>query len=122
MPSQGGAPPGVLTSTITSITLVGGTYNVFWTTDNFVPVIGGGPDAHHIHFYFDTVGVVNAGVPQSGPWILWDANEGAGRGSPFDGYGVNDRPVGATQMCVTVATNDHAVDNVNFFHCMDLPG
>ena len=113
-PTTTAEDPNVLTATITGITVQNGAYQVSYTT-NFVPLINGGPDAHHVHFFFDTVGVENAGTPGSGPWILYDVP------SPFTRYGPDDRPAGATQMCVTPATNGHAVDNVAIFHCVDLP-
>jgi actin-like ATPase involved in cell morphogenesis len=100
--------------TITSITLDGDTYVVEYET-NYDPVIGDG-DAIHIHFYFDTVPLSEAGTPGDGPWILFD---GPG---PFTEYRLSDRPEGATQMCATPATSGHAVHNERSFHCVDLPG
>ncbi|MEM9562804.1 MAG: Hsp70 family protein [Actinomycetota bacterium] len=101
-------------ATITGITVAGGAYAVAYTT-TFDPVISGDPTTHHLHFFFDTVGVANAGQPGSGPWILYDGP------SPFTGYGPGDRPSGATQLCVVVATHDHALDDASVFDCADLP-
>ena len=50
----------------------------------------------------------------SGPWILY------GGASPFTGYGVGDRPGGATQMCILVANADHSVQ-LGTGNCVDLP-
>lgn len=94
---------------------MGSRYAVTYTFSGFTPSIQGDDTNHHLHFYFDTVGVQNAGLPASGPWILYDFP------IPFTGYGPADVPAGATQMCVTVATHGHQVDNMNYFHCVDLP-
>ncbi len=101
-------------ATITGISLDGGVYAVAYTT-TFDPVISGDPATHHLHFFFDTVGVDNAGQPGRGPWILYDGP------SPFRGYGPGDRPAGATQLCVTVATHNHALDDPAVYDCFDLP-
>jgi hypothetical protein len=67
-----------------------------------------------VHFFFNTVSPEQAGVPGSGPWILY------GGASPFTGYGVGDRPGGATQMCILVANPDHSVQ-LGTGNCVDLP-
>jgi hypothetical protein len=100
--------------TITGIELNGGAYEVEYEA-NFEPVIGGDAENLHIHFYFDTIGVEEAGLPGSGPWILYDVP------SPFTGYGEADRPEEATQMCATVADVGHNLVSDRVFHCMDLP-
>jgi hypothetical protein len=101
-------------ATISGISIDGGTYAVAYTT-TFDPVISNDPSTHHLHFFFDTVGVENAGVPGAGPWKLYDGP------SPFRGYGPADRPAGATKLCVTVATHEHTLDDPSTFHCADLP-
>ncbi|MFL7792895.1 MAG: hypothetical protein AB8I69_12200, partial [Anaerolineae bacterium] len=53
--------------------------------------------------YFDTVPESQAGVPGSGPWILY------GGPRPFTQYGEGDRPGGATSMCARVANADHSI-------------
>ncbi len=65
----------------------------------------------HIHFFFDTVSVEQAGSPGSGPWKLY------GGPRPFTGYRVSDRPAGATQLCVLVANANHSIirDSGNCF-------
>ena len=68
----------------------------------------------HIHFFFDTVPPEQAGVPGSGPWILY------GGPRPFTGYGVGDRPGGANYMCALVANPDHSVI-ANSGNCWGLP-
>lgn len=68
----------------------------------------------HVHFFFDTVPPEQAGVPGSGPWILY------GGPRPFTGYSVSDRPAGANQMCALVANSDHSVIQ-GTGNCVDLP-
>jgi hypothetical protein len=68
----------------------------------------------HVHFFFDTVPPEQAGVPGSGPWILY------GGPRPFTGYRVSDRPSAASQMCALVANADHSV-HLNSGNCVDLP-
>jgi hypothetical protein len=68
----------------------------------------------HVHFFFDTVPPDQAGVPGSGPWVLY------GGPRPFTGYRVNQRPAGANQMCILVANPDHSVIQ-GTGNCVDLP-
>ena len=87
-----------LVVTIESVEIVGGVYSVVYST-NYEPVISSDPSTNHIHFFFDTVEVSQAGVPGSGPWILYDSP------APFTGYSVADRPEGASRMCATAASS-----------------
>ena len=103
-----------LSATITGIVIDGGRYAVSYST-NFTPLISSDPSSTHLHFFFDTVPVDQAGVPGGGPWILYDVP------APFTGYGPSDRPSGATQMCVTAANHAHEVVDPSIYHCMDLP-
>ena len=68
----------------------------------------------HVHFFFNTVPPEQAGMPGSGPWIVY------GGPRPFTKYKVSDRPANATQMCALVANPNHSViaDSGN---CVDLP-
>ena len=68
----------------------------------------------HIHFFFDTVPQEQAGVPGSGPWILY------GGPQPFTKYRVSDRPGSAKQMCALVANSNHSIQ-LNSGNCVDLP-
>lgn len=68
----------------------------------------------HVHFFFNTVYQENAGVPGSGPWIVY------GGPRPFTGYAVKDRPEGATQMCARVANSNHSIQ-LDSGNCVDLP-
>ncbi|MFZ0548060.1 MAG: hypothetical protein WAM60_21625 [Candidatus Promineifilaceae bacterium] len=69
----------------------------------------------HVHFFFNTVPPEQAGVgPNQGTWFVYYD------GSPFTGYGVNDKPAGATQMCALVANANHTI-NVGTGNCVNLP-
>ncbi len=68
----------------------------------------------HVHFFFDTVAPENAGMPGSGPWILY------GGPRPFKEYALSARPAQASQMCALVANADHSII-LNSGVCMALP-
>lgn len=95
---------------ITGITVSGGRYVVDYQVFGYTPALPG----RHVHFFFDTVSVANAGVPGKGPWFLYAGPE------PFTGYKVSDKPSAANQMCILVANSNHSIveDTGN---CMDLP-
>ncbi|HSM56066.1 MAG TPA: protein kinase [Candidatus Sulfomarinibacteraceae bacterium] len=102
-------PPGPY-SQINNITIEGGHYIVEYETFEFTETLPG----THVHFFFDTVPPDQAGVPGSGPWILY------GGPRPFRGYTVADRPAAAEQMCILVANADHSVE-ANSGNCHPLP-
>ena len=83
---------------------------VDYQTFGYTPALPG----THMHFFFNTVSVADAGVPGAGPWFLY-----AGP-APFTGYKVSDKPADASQMCILVANPDHSIipDTGN---CMVLP-
>ena len=85
-------------------------YEVVYETFGFTEVLPG----QHIHFFFDTVTPENAGMPGSGPWILY------GGPRPFTGYSVYQIPRDATQMCALVANANHSVI-FESGNCIDLP-
>jgi serine/threonine protein kinase/protein-disulfide isomerase len=95
---------------ITSIGVDGGAYSIAFETDGF-PYAEPGV---HVHFFFDTVPVEEAGVPGGGPWKLY------GGPSPFTGWKLSERPEGATQMCILVANPDHSI-RPGTGNCMHLP-
>lgn len=108
------APAGEMTATINSIIVEDGRYVVDYSVTGFPhnnnPDIG----LTHVHFFFDTVPVEEAGVPGSGEWVLY------GGPNPFTEYTVEDRPEGADQLCALVANGDHTVQP-GTGNCMDLP-
>ncbi|MBE0687689.1 MAG: serine/threonine protein kinase, partial [Anaerolineaceae bacterium] len=85
-------------------------YSVAYETFGFTEVLPG----QHIHFFFDTVTPENAGMPGSGPWILY------GGPRPFTGYSVYQKPKDATQMCALVANSNHTII-LESGNCLDLP-
>ncbi|HUF05801.1 MAG TPA: Hsp70 family protein [Candidatus Binatia bacterium] len=95
---------------ITSITVGGDDYVVEYETFGYDPSLPG----RHVHFFFDTTSVADAGVPGDGPWYVY-----AGP-IPFRGYSVADRPARATQMCMLVANRDHSIVEGSG-NCIDLP-
>lgn len=98
-------------ATISDISRAGDLYQVAFTVNGFAPALSG----QHVHFFFDTVPPEQAGMPANpANWYVY-----AG-GSPFSGYGVADRPFGATRMCVLVANAAHEVIQ-NTGNCVALP-
>lgn len=85
-------------------------YEVAYETFGFTEVLPG----QHIHFFFNTVLPENAGLPGSGPWILY------GGPRPFTQYTVVQKPKDATQMCALVANADHTII-LESGNCVDLP-
>jgi len=97
---------------ITGIRLENNKYVVDFETVNY-------PSAPqlHVHMFFNTVPVVQAGSPGSGPWKLTGGPYGA---SPFTQYGPANRPPDATQLCALVANTNHTIIP-NTGNCVDLP-
>jgi hypothetical protein len=104
------ATPAGRQARITGIAITDGRYVVDYQTFGYTPALPG----THMHFFFNTVSVADAGVPGAGPWFLY-----AGP-APFTGYKVSDKPADASQMCILVANPDHSIipDTGN---CMTLP-
>lgn len=69
----------------------------------------------HIHFFFDTVPLDQAGVP--GDFANWIVYYGP---RPFIEYNLADKPQAATQMCALVANPDHTVVQ-GTGNCFNLP-
>lgn len=95
---------------ITGISIEGDRYSVSYTTVGYTETLPG----QHIHFFFNTVPQNQAGLPGSGPWLIY------GGPRPFTGYGTADRPGDATQMCALVANADHSII-ANSGNCVNLP-
>ena len=96
---------------INSISIDGGYYVVDYTPTGYTPALPG----THIHFFWNTIPPENAGVgPTQETWYLY------GGPNPFRGYGVNERPAGASQMCSLVANPDHTIQ-LNTGNCINLP-
>ena len=117
---------GIQTASISSVSLVGNTYVVDYTT-NYDPIISTDPQTYHLHFFWDvydpaTVGT-NEPTVSRGAWTLWDKS--AAGEMTFDDWSVTDRPAGASAICVVPATFDHQVANVDrideTYDCMLVP-
>jgi hypothetical protein len=106
------------TALIKQIDVQDGVYIADFETFGFETLLE--PGRTHLHFYFNTVPPEEAGVPGSGPWQIYPTGPGQPNTTPFNLYGVADKPIDATQMCVLVANHDHSV-NVNTGNCVDLP-
>ncbi len=110
-PTEGTPVPPALTVRITGINEENGVYLVEYTTTGFTEEAG----STHVHFFFDTVLPENAGLPQTGPWVVWTGP------NPFNDYKTTDRPADARQMCALVANPDHTVIQGSG-NCVYLPG
>jgi hypothetical protein len=123
-PTETSAPTSIPTATqasgpyaqIKQITVQGNDYVVDYETIGFVET----QEQWHTHFFFNTVPPEQAGVPGSGPWILYYGP------LPFRQYKVSDRPAAATQMCVRVANANHSLysassGGINTGNCVNLP-
>jgi hypothetical protein len=97
--------------TITGISIEGNYYVVDYETYGYQEELPG----THVHFFFDTVPIEQAGYPGSGPWILY------GGPRPFTEYRLSDRPAGANQMCARVANPNHSLYHEDSGNCYDLP-
>ena len=64
---------------------------------------------HHVHFFFDTVPISQAGSPGEGPWQLYPASYGAAGTSPFTLLGPSEKPQGAQELCILVANPNHSI-------------
>jgi hypothetical protein len=103
-------PPGMPFVLIVGVTLDGENYVVNYETLAFVETMTG----RHIHFFFNTTAVEDAGVPGAGPYLMFAGPR------PFREATIYDHPPEATQICARVANPDHTVipDSGN---CYDLP-
>jgi molecular chaperone DnaK len=111
---------------ISEIRVEGSRYVVVYEAVGFTPIIDDA-GAFHVHLFWDTLPVINAGVdgPDPGRWLLWD--------TPFEVsdafFDVTNRPQGARRICAVVADNGHAVADVtgdgvpdtDTGGCRDLP-
>lgn len=103
-------PPGTPYVLIVNVALDGEFYVVNYETLAFVESMTG----RHIHFFFDTTRVEDAGVPGAGPYLMYAGPR------PFREAATFDRPPEATQICALVANPDHTIIP-NSGNCYDLP-
>jgi hypothetical protein len=92
---------------------------VRYETVGYEPHQDAGADSHHVHFYFDTVPVTQAGIPADpANWVAWGLEEGGGE--YVYTFPASDIPAEASQLCASVANVDHGLDDLNF-QCVRLP-
>ncbi len=103
-------PPGIPYVLITGIDLDGDKYVVNYETLAFFESLSG----QHIHFFFNTTRVEDAGIPGKGPYLMH------GGPRPFREISLPDTPPDATQMCALVANPDHTIVPGSG-NCIDLP-
>ena len=94
---------------------------VTWEASGFIPSVA---DGFHAHFYWgvfdaEQVGTnfADFGVVQ-GDWAAVDAQPWT---STDSGMALSARPAGTDEICVTVGTSVHAVDDPQVFHCEPIP-
>lgn len=126
-PTSGGAtgaggaatptPPGGWAE-ITGITQNVTAYQVTFRTGGFTYSGRGSQGDEHVHFYWNTTPREQAGVPGAGPWHVYYGPSPVLLPAPFT---VADRPAGATQLCILVATADHGVKANTGGNCYPLP-
>jgi hypothetical protein len=104
---------------ITDVALDGETVVARYETVGYEPHQNAGPDSHHVHFYFDTVPVTQAGVPADPQnWVAWGLEEGSGEFVYT--FPTSNIPAEATQLCASVANVEHGLDGLEF-QCVPLP-
>jgi molecular chaperone DnaK len=104
---------------ITDIDRDGDDVVVHYETVGYEPHQDAGPDSHHVHFFFNTVGVAQAGIPaDSNNWVAWGLEEGDGEFVYT--FPASDVPEGASQLCASVANVNHGLDD-QVFQCFRLP-
>ena len=91
---------------------VDGTLNVVYETQAFVPKDSGVEGDYHVHFFWSSIPANTAGVPEAGPWKVWDLNSGGGQ-LVFDGFDVNNLAEFGYQsgddLCIVVADHQHRI-------------
>ena len=108
---------------IDSVNADGDDFVVTYTTIGFEPDLDGGPNAQHIHFYFNSVPLAEAGLPGgTGEWAVWDTDpsgQNVFRGD--ERFRPSAVPSGATSICAVPATAGHTVDAGAAPSCVALP-
>jgi actin-like ATPase involved in cell morphogenesis len=104
---------------ISDVVLDGDLYRVNYAVTGFTPLVNGGSDSLHVHFFLDTTAPENAGTNGAPPGIWNLTDETATFLTEFGPANRGD----ATQMCSGVATVDHAVHQrgTRTGNCVDLP-
>jgi molecular chaperone DnaK len=102
---------------IDEITREGDVFVARYTTVGYDPKVQGGPESRHIHFYFDTLPVDQAGIPAPPNWVVYDTDA---EGNLIYRFEASTVPPGATKLCASVANVNHGLDD-HLQHCVALP-
>jgi hypothetical protein len=108
---------------ITDIEMAGARYLPSIAVENFTPDIDGDL---HVHLFWDSTPVAQAGAPFPGPWLMWD--QPARVDDEF--FDVANRPADAGSICIVVVNAAHQiadidgdrVQDVDTGGCRPLPG
>ena len=92
----------------------GDQFVVGYETLNYEPDIDG---QFHVHFFFDTTPITEAGAPGGGPWVVYDLDE---NGDKVYRFPVSDVPPDATVLCAAVAAHNHSLDSLES-SCAPIP-
>ena len=113
-PSGDCAAPSGLCVTIDSFQREGDGFVVQYSTLNYEPDIDG---QFHVHFFFDTTPITEAGNPGHGDWVVYDVDE---HGEKVYRFPASKVPPNATQLCAAVAAHNHSLDSLES-SCAPIP-
>jgi actin-like ATPase involved in cell morphogenesis len=113
-PSVNCAAPSGLCVTIDSFQRDGDQFVVEYSTLNYEPDIDG---QFHVHFFFDTTPITEAGNPGHGDWVVYDLDE---NGEKVYRFPTSDVPPNATTLCAAVAAHNHSLDSLES-SCAPIP-
>ncbi len=89
-----------------------GVFRVNYETQNFVPTNSGVAGDYHVHFFWSSIAPDMVGAPGSGPWYVWDLNDGGGE-YMFDAFTIDNFESYGYQwgdnICVGIADHQHAI-------------
>lgn len=87
-----------------------GTIRAEYTTTGFVPTNSGVAGDYHVHFFWSSIPPDSVGVPGSGPWFVWDLDDGGGE-YVFNGINIDNLDssgyVWEDDLCIAIATHEH---------------
>ncbi len=83
---------------------------VRYTTTGYEPELDPPDSNKHVHFYFDTVPVDQAGIyAATTNWIAYDTDD---NGEKIYRFAAATIPDGATKLCASVANINHGLDDL----------
>lgn len=109
---------------ISSALWQGDVLEVLYTVDGFDPNNSGVAGDSHVHFFYSTVDANKAGVPETGPWMVWDRADGGGE-LVFNGFTQSNLSEFGYQpgsaICITQANHDHTLAEAENYYCYPVP-